>query len=318
MNLPTIIETAFSVVTVIIILSIITSAAYELLGRYTRGRSKLLRKAIDQALGDPALQKNYAELFYNHPQIKSLKRTTLQMPSYISPDIFANSLIDVVIEEFETENLEIDKDSREYSLPQKIKDAGKLERFNWSVANLGYSELGRFLKSMSGDKDDLESVKENVVKWYSGYMDRVSGWYKRLSQKRLFILGFIVALALNVNLITITKEIYNKSEIRKDLVLIGSALQLEENYSDFSSGDLVNVLKDNYQLLDKAGISLGWRQLSTMKTLDSKEKVKALILMFFGWVICAVAVTRGAPFWFGVLSSIGNLRSTGKTGTEKS
>ncbi|MDH5366697.1 MAG: hypothetical protein OEW67_06905 [Cyclobacteriaceae bacterium] len=321
MNIPIIIETALAVVTVIILLSIITSAVFELIGRYTRNRSKLLREAIGQALHDPALNKNYGELLYNHPQLKALHRTSVDKPSYVDPDTFASALTDTIIDQYETENLRCDKETNTYSIPATIEAASAIQKLESAVKEMKFTEVGTLLKSFTASADNINEVKANISGWYENFMDRVTGWYTRDTQKRLVLVGFLVAAALNVDLINITSQIYKDAEIREELVTIGMALEVGDlacdsiNTSQCDSlktdKELVKKINDKYKQLSKTGLSIGWSK-ADFKTLNAGGIIGNYLRLLFGWLLTAIALSRGAPFWFNVLSSLINLRSSGK------
>jgi len=48
--------------------------------------------------------------------------------------------------------------------------------------------------------NDAEQARKNIEDWYNNAMDRVSGWYKRRTQRFLFGVGLVLAIVLNVEL----------------------------------------------------------------------------------------------------------------------
>ena len=53
--------------------------------------------------------------------------------------------------------------------------------------------------------DDMERIRQNLEAWYDSAMDRVSGGYRRRTQRFLFLFGLGAAVFLNVNAITIAE-----------------------------------------------------------------------------------------------------------------
>lgn len=314
MNLSVILDTIISVIAVVILLSIICSTLFELIGRFTRNRSKVLWGAIEKALYDPGLAKNYADLLYAHPQIQSMHRTTLDKPSYLSPEVFANTLVYVVIKEYEKDHLVYDWKKKKYLLPQNIVNQNDLQRFYSAVSALEFTQFGELVKSFTSSTSSLDEVKANMVKWYNGYMDRVAGWYKRKTQKWLLLIGLIIAISLNADLIQISKRIYSDATIRKDLVPLAESLGKQEAWdpSDKTNKEIIDDLKNNYSTLKNSGIPMGWSE-------DIDDNFPGgFWLSLLGWILTALVVSRGAPFWFSVLKSVLNLRSTGRSNYKNS
>jgi hypothetical protein len=67
-------------------------------------------------------------------------------------------------------------------------------------------------------KDDLNRAKANLATWYDGTMDRASGWYKRRTQRILFFIGLITAIALNIDPITIAHRLRQDDALRATIV----------------------------------------------------------------------------------------------------
>jgi len=54
---------------------------------------------------------------------------------------------------------------------------------------------------------DVAKFKAAVEGWFNSSMDRVSGWYKRFTQKWMIVIAFILAMILNVDTIHIVREL---------------------------------------------------------------------------------------------------------------
>jgi hypothetical protein len=71
--------------------------------------------------------------------------------------------------------------------------------------------------------NDVAKARENIENWYNSSMDRVSGWYKRRAQVTIFIIGVFVAIAVNVDTITIAKRLSTDKALRESLVSAADA-----------------------------------------------------------------------------------------------
>lgn len=66
--------------------------------------------------------------------------------------------------------------------------------------------------------NDIAKARENIEGWYNSSMDRVSSWYKRRVQLTIFVIGVFVAIAVNVDTITVAKRLSTDKSLRESLV----------------------------------------------------------------------------------------------------
>lgn len=67
-------------------------------------------------------------------------------------------------------------------------------------------------------QNDVEKFKENIEIWFNNSMDRISGWYKRRSQRAVVVLAVIAAVGVNVDAILIVKHLQANAGARESLV----------------------------------------------------------------------------------------------------
>lgn len=172
-----VLEIGIGLAFVYLLLSLICSTLTELVARFLAMRSRNLQEGIYNLLKDKQY-KGLVEEFFKHPLIAKLskqgmfdkmiaklsKRVKLgkwirrdPYPSYISSDIFARALIDIIADKSDTPDKSIKK------MIEGLKDN---------------SEIKRLLQSLTRDtKDEFADVKKNIESWFNESMDRVSGWY---------------------------------------------------------------------------------------------------------------------------------------------
>lgn len=83
------------------------------------------------------------------------------------------------------------------------------------LADVSRRSLITLLDAAGGD---VAKARENIENWYNSSMDRVSSWYKRRVQLTLLVLGVFVAIAVNVDTITIAKRLSTDKALRESLV----------------------------------------------------------------------------------------------------
>lgn len=306
MNIPILLETVISIISLILLISIITSSLFELIESFVRRRSKYLQKAIEKTLIDSNLSCNYAALFYSHPQIKTLQRSTLDYPSYIPSDIFSEVLIDIIVQEFETEQLIYNRGTKTYRLPEEIAGRSQEEKLEMALLCMGHSEFGALLLSFLNNLKKGENLEDKITNWYNNYMIRLRGWYKRSTQHYLFIAGFLIAAVMNFDLITVSSAIYKNSDLREKLILNAEGMKPLVESGLISEEELQKAIIEGYSKIQSFDLPIGW-STELIQELDFQK----IMTMLLGWFITGIFVSRGSSFWFNAMTKLINLRSTG-------
>ena len=150
---------------------------------------------------------------------------------------------------------------------------------------------------------NLDSWLENTSKWFDGYMDRVSGWYKKRSHTNIFWWSLLIVMFFNINLLNIVSTLYKDHSLRDAWVQRAEAYQ--ENPDAKSEIDAsADKLKDWLE-------PPSWEKTQEWlaePSAWSKDDLKQLI----AWVVTALAIALGAPFWYDILSKSISLRAAGK------
>jgi hypothetical protein len=197
------------------------------------------------------------------------------------------------------------------------------------AANKATEKVGKPLVSMihlAGN--DAHKLQKAVEDWYNSAMDRVSGWYKYRTQKVLLTIGLVMAIALNADTIGIVRQLSKDPTLRQSIVAAAQTAKAPTSggAQDFKSQ--MDSARSSFDNVTDLGIPLGWPhgapRLHNLRMnpfaaapwealLWSKSTWEALL----GWLLTAVAISLGAPFWFDALNKIMVIRSTVKP-TEKS
>ena len=307
-----IIEVAIGLVFVYLLMSLICSAVNEMIESFLKNRAKDLERGISELFNGVAGDGLVAE-FYNHPLIKGLFRgeygqgtqrparaldqlKSTNLPSYIPARNFAYAIIDIVLHPA--------TGVRAQALPVSMDAIRPALR-----KNFGESPVGRALRTLAEQAgDDVNALRENVETWFNGSMDRVSGTYKRRTQRIIFALGFILTVLLNINTITIARRLSTDATMRS--VIVAQA----EGFA--SRPDALNTnLKQNKQELEGLGLPLGWQNgIDFINPLynENFNWWDHTLLPILGWLLTAAAISLGAPFWFDLLNKFMVIRATVK------
>jgi hypothetical protein len=348
-----VIDVAIGLVFVFLLLSLIASAAKEILEACFKRRAKDLRKGINELLGSDS--PNFISNLYDHGLINSLFRGSYKsanpgnLPSYIPSKNFALALMDL-------RNTSLSADQKE---PKVILPAHVEQAFN-------------AFKIAAGN--DAAKMQQLVEDWYNSSMDRVSGWYKRRSQWWVFVIGLVLSVLVNADCVIIARRLSTDTTLREAVVkaaqqelksnptLSGATSQtpttqpagqpapatadakspgIPSDDSGSKTGPTVDQsiakIKANLSALDGVGLPIGWGQdlkdwnketdeISEKTGFVDKVKIYADATWHLrvktyphlaGWLLTALAVSLGAPFWFDMLNKIMVVRSTVKP-SEKS
>jgi hypothetical protein len=189
----------------------------------------------------------------------------------------------------------------------------------------------------------IAKARRNVEKWFDDSMERVSGVFKRESQTMALIIGFIIALVLNVDSINLTYYLWRDTSVRQTLVQ--NAMQFELSEAEFDR-DPEQAMAELRRKFIGLSLPVGWvindstppsiqdikcRSLPgqfeafgvripfTQKCLapPQADNTTNIFLKLGGIFITALAARQGAPFWFDFLKRFVNLRGTGANPVEK-
>lgn len=137
---------------------------------------------------------------------------------------------------------------------------------------------------------DLDKARRNVEAWFDSGMERVSGWYKRETQWILLAIGLFLAVAGNVDAISVAQGLGRDDQLRQAIVERAIAAPDPQSLGDTDW----RTLAAQTRALD---YPIGWNQPWSWT-------------MPLGWLITAFAVSLGAPFWFDVLAKVMSIRSS--------
>jgi hypothetical protein len=328
MNLTLLLQLLVSLVFIFLLLSIIASGLNEIIRYVLQSRGFFLKNALKEVLDDSALNKNYTELLYDHPLVDRLKKTQNSLPSYITSDTFASTLIDVIGREYEKDHVLFKQNpvTLLMELDGTPKEADLLKRFNAGVEKMRYSDLKIYFRNLADRSKDYNELKSNLEKWFNDYMDRVTGWYKNRMQWLLFLIGLAISIGANVDTISLTKNLYHNQILTTQLS--GAADQYIQNHKTISTTDslaeLVKNIDQAYNMLKLYELPVGWKSIheyadlwkgcSAGNTVPGMigEVIWKIISKSFGWILTAAAISFGAPFWFDLLGKLVDLRKAGK------
>ncbi len=237
-------------------------------------------------------------------QLRSKWSELRNLPSYISSRSFANAVIDLVVPNPQGQTTMDTIQTNIQELPDPFK-----------------TSLGALVKNANGD---VGKFRTSVEQWYDDHMDRVSGWYKRRTTWITLVVGAIVIVLLNLNALTIGRTLYTENAVSSAV----STAAVKATDCTSATQTCLATLDGDLSAAASSGLPVGWgtvracrekgapcgfwerRGILSPYGSDSQQAAQ-VVLVLLGFLIMIVALLPGAQFWFGLLSKLGTLRSTG-------
>jgi len=342
-------EVAVGMVFLFLLMSLICTAIKEWIEALLKWRAMDLERAMRTLLDDP--QGKTTQALYSHPIIyslfqggydhKQLRSSWLVMgsgadrhmrlgarrnlPSYIPTAHFATAFIDFVARGPASQG-----DAASTVPPGPLT----IDLLRNQAALLPDHLARTVIAGIDYANGDIAKVRKAVEQWFDGAMDRASGWYKRRTQALLFTIGLLTAVVLNVDALHILHRLTSDKTFRD--VVVNRAAAAKAPAPASSAGDELARIRLARGELEAVTMPIGWES-PTAAGADSqlwptqfcsasaddqgrlaetcafgRNPVYAIVRIGFGWLVTALAVMLGAPFWFDVLNRIMVIRSTVK------
>jgi len=309
-----ILEVVIGLSFIFLLLSLICSAIREGVESVLRSRASFLQMRIQRMLGESSQGRKLVKALYEHPLIRSLyqgeynHKNTKKLPSYIPAESFARALLD------EARGLDTRNEDRDSSSNSAVDSRNPKE----SIDKIQSEAVRKVLLSAWNEVgDDFSEARAKLEAWYNSAMDRLSGEYKRHTQRWLFGIGLVVVVLTNADAIAITDRLSQNDALRNVVVAEARAALAESGLNDESFSDLRARLNDPSLPI---GWENGWPGPDRSELQGSGQYVdyvlsnmwKVLFGPVIGWLLTTLAITLGAPFWFDVLNKFTSVRSSNK------
>ena len=230
----------------------------------------------------------------------------LLLPSYIPSRTFALALIDVLN-------------------ANKKEGAEAMASIKEALATHNNKAAQALLALAIDAKGDVVAFQRNLEQWYNDAMDRVSGWYKRYTQRALIGIGLLLAIALNVSSVRVARTLWLDRDARQAMVNAAgdyakSNPTVANSAATADPGKLKAQLQSDVDTFSEVTTSsllpLGWKQswhsYQSYFETTPKDAFFSALTVLAGWIVTALAISFGAPFWFDTLNRFMVVRSTVK------
>lgn len=334
-----VLDVVIGLVFIYLLYSLMVTLIGEIISSNINLRGIILLKSIKRMLNDSGTYKgSFAQKFYAHPTIKYLAANNIiSWPSYISADTFSTTVISLL---------------RKRKTASTVMEEIKIGVFchDFKSAPETRRQLLGLIEEANGD---LDTFKRGLESWYNETQDRATGWFKRRMQLILFIIGFVIAALFNINSFKIAQILTNNNEARYKVLAMASdsatkaglekivVQEQQRKQEQWKREGKVDSTKapaasgmDTMPYHQYKELTSYSEQLTDILGLGLKSAPAYHIIIacidipipkhFFPWnkdfwgiLITALALSLGAPFWFGLLNKLLVLKGSGKNPDEE-
>jgi len=321
----TILQIVISVAVIYLIFSVIVYVAVEWIAGLFQIRGKMLKTAILKLFKDQRI----GEAVYCHPNVECLKPHGKRLSSYIPATNIALALIDTI-------GAKANPD-----VASRMSDPYK--NFVEGVTNTAEGDHKILLATLGQQAKNVKGLAASIEKWFDSSMDRLTGLYKRRMRLIVFLVAATVTVSFNVDTIHIILAAKADPALRQRLNDLGDKLLADsvvtqiieqgsdlDYYEDYVNDSSITVsdsigleTEDEHAPLEKTIASHQDKRLDQLLYMNQLvrdsdfpigwpiEKDITWPYIILGWLLTAVALTAGAPFWFDMLKKLVNIRSAG-------
>jgi hypothetical protein len=270
----TVLEVAIGLVFCYASIALITSSIYEAIASQLNFRSNTLLTGI-QSLLNATNEGNQKLLLgiYNHaltsPLGDGVAKTIEDLkhkPSYMDASHFAVAFVDTI-----------------RSAP------GDFVKLGNDIDAIKDPQIKHLLRTMyDNSAGKIENLHTSLATWFDTGMDRVSGSYKRQSQRWCFVIALVVTITFNIDSFNLFNILWQHPSF----------------VAEINSPQTANVA---VQALEK--LPIGWQ--TNISLCEHWKMLAEHPITLVGWIISASTSLFGGPFWFDLLNRLINLRGTG-------
>jgi hypothetical protein len=314
-----------------LVLSLLCTTLNEFVSGLVNLRSRTLKNALEQLIDDP----NLKALFYNHGLIDgarvaasggALKPTPAPAAAPATPTAApptappAQSLLGRLLQNDRHPAYLASRDVAmaligSLAAPDAIPTIADVKTSVQGMKDGNIRDI--LLGCLAEAEDDIGKLRDAIAKWFDASMDRLSGAYRRYMQWISFVVGLLVAVALNADTFHVVQVLWQNPTLAGAMAQNGASfiaanpdlqnLTLPDNAACTKPAD--NAAAEEQQtyrlcILDAQALAfpIGW---------NAWPSWPGAIWQILGLFATAVALSMGAPFWFDVLSKFVNIRGTG-------
>jgi hypothetical protein len=286
MQFNALVDVAIGLTLLYLLLSLFVTVINEWIGSIFKLRARNLRRGLKALIDD----RNLHSLFAGTATYRSIQKASGEVrwgpiaavgPSYLPSDRFAAALVEAL--------------AKKGGIKLADLDPAKLREIVDSLPNCLIKDQIIALFAEAGHS--IDSVKDTLAHWFDDMMDRASGVFRRWMQLVSFVIALALSIALNVDTVFIGSKLWQDDALRAQLTQAAQEFAAKEKTLDAAAAASLSEIQSGLR-----PFPIGW---------DDKIGSKNTIVHILGIFLTAVAISLGAPFWFGILEKLTKMRGAG-------
>lgn len=287
------------------LLATVAATVNEAIQTVLNARARTLTQGLEMLLGDP----KEAKAFFEEWRIKQLAKPASRLTRWVQERKYLGKLFGKVPDHRRPSYIP----ARTFALAllerwQRPEEKNSTEGEPPAVAEESTEETGSaavregVARLLNNAELGLDAKRAELERAFDDVMDRASGWYKRYVQWWLLFIALLVSIGLNVNSFTVAERLWKDDALRTSVV----------QQAQKAVGEGTTVTKPaqaNPEVVAKQIDKIEQLKLPIGRT-EANSQGKFLGRLA-GWLVTALAITLGAPFWFDVLGKVARVRASG-------
>ncbi len=326
-NFTAIVDVAIGLSLIYLGVSLYVTIVNEIVARWLQLRGKQLAGDLLKLIDEPNLQGTLAAspalapFFAPNGNPGLVSRLLSLVPffgrkvwvgSYVDADIVARLLLGAL-----QGSPTADKDDgKEESFPEVIKGA---------IEKLPASKLRTQLQALAETAaTDVETFVGEISHWVDQSLTMMGEVYKQRIAVISFFIGLAAAVAFNIQSLAVADYLYRNKEAREAIVVVAEQFTDATSKATFdrclkavaegqapdadckSMIGLVTAVQGGNETFGQLPVL--WKDTDTAWEQIVPFKQDGWLFRLVGWLITALAVSLGAPFWFDLLNKLVNIR----------
>ncbi len=344
-----VLEVVIGLIFIYLLLSLFVSVVNEIITSFLSLRGSFLARVIIHFIDDK--NNKLSDYFFDNLLFKKIRQPKriswfgkIKYPSYLPREAFSKILLETIVQKESGSKTEV----AEVTFT-KIKKIVKENLQEGDTRQMLLSMINDVEQKEENVEKKLEKLRAEIEDWYDTLMKRASGWYKRRVQIFLFAIGLLTAVIFNADTFDIVNTLTSNPQVRQEMVELAEKYQAkvqDEELSEYyqkaittqmdpnfvadlkklSGKDSTDALKLYYNRLKMRNIMqedlqparniLGFDMITNLTIPPNRTGFWPVTgwfaLKIAGWLLTALALSLGAPFWFDTLNKVMKLKSSGE------
>jgi len=282
------VEVALGLAMLFFVLALASTSVVEIIGTAFKLRASGVERTVRTMLGSPEMATQFVQsrvvstlreadvawsILGRPKQSKTVRiEATRRLPSQLPARAFADGVVDVLTDLKSGARTAEDLFTR---LPAPLRD--------------------RLQPILDETESDLVALKARLEQWFDDSMQGLDRMHRKWARKMAFVVGLVLTVTLNASALHVAQRLWSNSAERAAVVAAVDDL-VTDTAAPTGAATSFQQVADQIGALDSMGIPLGWA--------DQDVTTAWVFVTVLGWLITALLVRLGAPFWHDVLTRL--------------